>query len=44
MEKITDKATKEIVDQIQAPVNKARSAAKQGEDRLKELEEADRKQ
>jgi hypothetical protein len=44
IEKITDKAAKEIVDQIQAPINKARSAAKQGEDRLKELDEADKKQ
>jgi hypothetical protein len=40
IEKMTDK---EIVDQIHAPINKARSAAKQGEDRLKEMDEASKK-
>lgn len=40
IEKMTDKAAKEIVDRIQDPIDKARSAAKQGEDRLKEMDEA----
>lgn len=43
IEKITDKTAKEIVDRIQTPIDKARSAAKQGEDRLKELDEAGKK-
>ena len=41
---MTDKAAKEIVDQIQAPIDKARSAAKKADDRLKEMEEASKKQ
>jgi hypothetical protein len=40
IEKMTDKTAKEIVDKIQAPIDKARSAAKKEEDRMKEIDEA----
>jgi hypothetical protein len=43
IEKMTDKAAQEIVDRIQAPIDKARSAAKQGEERMKDLDEAMKK-
>jgi hypothetical protein len=44
IEKMTDKAAKEIVDRIHDPIDKARSAAKKGEERMKELDEAVKKQ
>lgn len=44
IEKWTDKSAKEIVDKIQAPIDKARSAAKKADDRMKEMEEASKKQ
>jgi hypothetical protein len=44
IEKFTDKTAKEIVDKIQAPIEKARSEAKKADDRIKELEEAAKKQ
>ena len=40
IEKFTDKTAKEIVDKIQAPINKARSEAKKADERMKEMEEA----
>jgi hypothetical protein len=40
IEKMTDKAAKEIVDKIQAPIDKARSEAKKADDRMKEMDEA----
>jgi hypothetical protein len=40
IEKMTDKTAKEIVDRIQAPLDKARSAAKKADDRMKEMDEA----
>jgi hypothetical protein len=43
IEKMTDKTAKEIGNHIQAPIDKARSAAKQGEDRLKEMDETIKK-
>jgi hypothetical protein len=39
MEKMTDKTAKEIVDNIQAPINKARTAAKKVDDRMKEMDD-----
>jgi hypothetical protein len=39
IEKMTDKTAEEIVDRVHAPTDKARSAAKQGEDRIKEMDE-----
>ncbi|OGP49197.1 MAG: hypothetical protein A2Y79_11415 [Deltaproteobacteria bacterium RBG_13_43_22] len=44
IEKMTDKTAKEIVDRIHAPIDKARSAAKQEEDRIKEMDDALKKQ
>ncbi len=44
IEKLTDKTAKEIVDQLQAPINKARSAAEQEANRIKELDEAAKNQ
>jgi hypothetical protein len=43
IEKFTDKTAKEIVDKIQAPINKARSEAKKADERIKEMEEASKK-
>ncbi len=40
IEKMTDKAAKEALDRIRTPIEKARSAQKQGEDRLSDLEKA----
>jgi hypothetical protein len=39
IEKFTDKTARDIVDKIHAPIDKARSAAKQGDDRIKEMDE-----
>lgn len=39
IERMTDKTAKEIVDHFQAPIKKAREAAKQGDERVKELDE-----
>ena len=43
IERMTDKTAKEMVDHLQAPINKAREAAKQGEERVKELDEVIKK-
>jgi hypothetical protein len=43
IEKMTDQAAKDIVHKIQTPINKAREAAKQGDERVKELDQAIRK-
>ena len=43
IEKMTDKTAKEIVDTIHAPIDKARSGAKQADDRMKEIDEAIKK-
>lgn len=40
IEKMTDKAAKEALDRIRTPIEKARSAQKQGEDRLSDIEKA----
>ena len=40
IEKMTDNAAKEALDRIRTPIEKARSAQKQGEDRLSDLEKA----
>jgi len=40
IEKMTDKTATEIVDRIHAPIDKARSAAKQEEDRMKKMDDA----
>jgi len=44
IEKMTDKAAKDMVDRLQSPINKAREAAKQGEERVKELDEVMKKE
>ena len=44
IEKMTDKTAKEVVDRIRAPIDKARSAAKQEEDRMKEMDDTLKKQ
>ena len=40
IEKMTDKTAQEIVDKIQAPSDKARSAAKKVDNRMKEMDDA----
>ncbi len=37
IEKMTDQTAKDVVDHLRDPINKARSAAKQEEDRMKEI-------
>jgi hypothetical protein len=44
IKKMTDKTAKEIVDQLQKPINKARDAAREGEKRVKVLDEMMKKQ
>ncbi len=44
VERMTDKTAKEMVDHLQAPIKKAREAAKQGDERVKELDENLKKQ
>ena len=40
IEKMTDKAAKEMVNRIRTPINKARSAKDQQEDRLNDMDES----
>jgi hypothetical protein len=40
IEKMTDKAAKEVVNRIRTPINKARSVKNQQEDRLDEMDES----
>jgi hypothetical protein len=40
IDKMTDRAAKEMADSIQIPLNKARVAAKQQEDKMLAIEEA----
>lgn len=40
IEKMTDKAAQKAVDRIRTPLDKARSAANQEEDRLNDLDES----
>ena len=40
IDKMTDRAAKGMADSIQIPLNKARVAAKQQEDKMREIEEA----
>ncbi|KPK00897.1 MAG: hypothetical protein AMK71_07550 [Nitrospira bacterium SG8_35_4] len=40
IDKMTDRAAKEMADSIQIPLQKARAAAKQQEDKMRALEEA----
>lgn len=40
IEEMTDKAAKEMVDRIRTPLDKARSAADQEEDRLNDMNES----
>ena len=40
IEKMTDKAAKEMVDRIRTPIEKARSAKDQQEDRLNDMDES----
>jgi hypothetical protein len=44
IEKMTDKAAKDVVNTIRAPIDKARSAAKQEENRIKEMDDAVKKE
>jgi len=40
IDKMTDRAAKEMADSIQIPLERARTAAKEQEDKMRELEEA----
>ena len=40
IDKMTDRAAKGMADSIQIPLNKARVAAKQQEDKMRDIEEA----
>ena len=40
IDKMTDRAANKMVDSIQIPLNKARTAAKLQEDKMREIEEA----
>jgi len=40
IEKMTDKAAKEMVNRIRTPINKARSAKDRQEDRLNDMDES----
>jgi TolA-binding protein len=40
IEKMTDKAAKEMVNRIRTPINKARSVKDQQEDRLNDMDES----
>jgi hypothetical protein len=44
IEKMTDQTAKDVVNQLRAPINKARSIEKQQEERIKEMNDADKKQ
>ena len=44
IEKMTDQTAKDVVNHLRAPINKARSIEKQQEERIKEMEDADKKQ
>jgi hypothetical protein len=41
IDQFTDQAAKDLSDHLRAPINKARSAAKQAEDRMKEIDKKD---
>jgi hypothetical protein len=44
IEKMTDKAAKEMVNKIRTPIDKARSVKNQQEDRLNEIDETVKEQ
>ncbi len=44
IEKLTDQTAKDVVNHLRAPINKARSIEKQQEERIKEMNDIDKKQ